>query len=172
MRYFVEVDGEELEIELIERNGQTLVKHPDLRGGADVPASLTPVRENNAFSLLVGTRSLPVVASGGTEDLTLILGSETWHCRVADEREALARAAAGGGGARAGGGTLRSVMPGIVREVRCAVGDTIQRGTPLLILEAMKMENEIRADADGTIRAVHVEPGKAVAKGDPLVTVE
>jgi biotin carboxyl carrier protein len=55
--------------------------------------------------------------------------------------------------------------------MRVDAGQEVARGDALLILEAMKMENEIRADADGTVAAVHVTPGTAVAKGDPLITL-
>ncbi len=171
MKYVVQIDGEELCVEVIERAGVTYAVHPELADGAETPVELVAVRDNGSYSLLVGAHSLPVVASGASDDLTLILGSETWHCAVLDEREALARAAEGAAGARAGGGVIRSVMPGIVRDVRVAVGDAVQRGTPLLILEAMKMENEIRADAEGTVATVHVTPGTAVAKGDALITL-
>jgi len=172
VKYHVEIDGESLELELIERAGELFVVHEDVAGGAETPVELAAVRRSGSYSLLVGDRQLPVVASGRNDDLTLTLGSETWHCTVMDEREALARAAEGGGGERAGGGVLRSVMPGIVREIRVEAGQQVERGQPLLILEAMKMENEIRSDADGSVAAVHVTPGTAVAKGDPLITLE
>jgi biotin carboxyl carrier protein len=166
MKYRVTADGEDSIVELIERGGRTFV----VRGGAEVPAELVVVR-NGAYSLLLGVESLPVVASGANDDLTLTLGSETWRTSVQDEREALAAAAMGGNSGRRGGGLVRAVMPGIVREVMVRAGDPIVRGTPLLILEAMKMQNEVRADADGTVAEIHVKAGTAVAKGDPLVTL-
>ena len=63
-------------------------------------------------------------------------------------------------------------MPGIVREVLVVPGQRVVRGTPLLILEAMKMQNEVRAEASGIVEAVHVTPGMAVAKGDRLVEMD
>ena len=63
-------------------------------------------------------------------------------------------------------------MPGIVREVRVAPGDPVAAGDALLILEAMKMENEIRAALDGVVKTVHVAGDQTVNKGDPLVTLE
>jgi len=170
MRYHVRIDGTEVVVVLERRDGATYAVHPDLPGGA-VPVELSPVRDSGSYSLLVGTTSLPVVAAGALDDLTLVTGDETWHVEVRDERERLALEAEGAGGGRAGGGLVRSVMPGIVRELRVAEGDRVEKGRALLILEAMKMENEIRADADGTVTAVHVSPGTAVAKGDPLVTL-
>ena len=166
MKYRVTVDGETVSVELIERGGRTFV----IRDGGEVPVELAAVR-SGAYSLLVGLQSLPVVASGPNEELTLTLGSETWRATVMDEREARAAAALGDKAGRKGGGVLRAVMPGIVREVLVEPGRHVARGTPLLILEAMKMQNEVRADADGTVSAVHVKPGIAVAKGDALVTL-
>lgn len=166
MKYGVTVDGEALTIEIVERGGRTFV----VRDGAEVPVDLAPVR-SGAYSLLLGRESLAVVVSGPNEELSLTLGAETWRCTVQDEREALAAAALGTKAGRKGGGVLRAVMPGIVREVLVEPGRQVTRGTPLLILEAMKMQNEVRADADGVVAQVHAKPGTAVAKGDPLVTL-
>ncbi len=165
MKYHVTLDGEKTVVEILERSGRTFV----VVDGAEVPVELASVRDGS-YSLLLGTKSVPVVASGANTELTLTLGAETWKASVVDEREALLEEALGER-ARKGGGTLRSVMPGIVREIRVAKGDAVKKGQPLLILEAMKMQNEIRADADGVIADVHVAAGTAVAKGDSLVTI-
>jgi pyruvate carboxylase subunit B len=167
MKYRVTLDGEKTTVEIVDRAGRTFV----VIDGAEVPVELASVRDSGSYSLLLGTKSVPVVASGANEDMTLTLGAETWHATVVDEREALL-AEALGDRARKGGGILRSVMPGIVRELRVTKGDTVTKGQPLLILEAMKMQNEVRADAGGTVKALHVAAGAAVAKGDPLVTLE
>ena len=60
-------------------------------------------------------------------------------------------------------------MPGVVKEVRVAPGDAVEPHQPLLVLEAMKMENEIRSDRHGVVREVLVRPGQAVEKGARLV---
>lgn len=166
MKYRVRLDGEIVDVELVERNGGVVARIDD----REVAVELCPIRGGSAYSLLVGLESLPLVVSGANDDLTLVLGSETWRVAVHDEREAAA-AAVGGADRRPAGGTLRSVMPGIVREIRVAPGEVVERGRPLLILEAMKMQNEVRADSDGTVTEVHVAAGVAVAKGDPLVTL-
>ena len=66
---------------------------------------------------------------------------------------------------------LRSAMPGIVREVLVAEGEAVAAKQPLLVLEAMKMQNEVRADRAGTVARIHAAPGTTVARGDPLVTM-
>ena len=73
-----------------------------------------------------------------------------------------------------GGGEshIRAIMPGRVVKVLVAVGDEVRKGQGLLILEAMKMENEIVAPKDGKIASIPVAAGKAVENGDDLVILE
>jgi pyruvate carboxylase subunit B len=63
-------------------------------------------------------------------------------------------------------------MPGLVVRVDAQVGEQIRAGQGLVVMEAMKMENELRAQAAGTVKAVHVSPGMAVEKGTVLVELE
>lgn len=71
----------------------------------------------------------------------------------------------------AGAGDITAPMPGTVLKVKVAAGDTVKKGQVLLILEAMKMENEIVSPADGKVAALNVEPGKAVTAGEIMVTI-
>jgi biotin carboxyl carrier protein len=69
-------------------------------------------------------------------------------------------------------GAVRALMPGKVLSVRVQEGELVGAGTVLLILEAMKMENEIKAPQEGTIKRVAVQPGQTVNNGDVLVVME
>jgi biotin carboxyl carrier protein len=64
---------------------------------------------------------------------------------------------------------VKAPMPGMVLRVEVVPGQEVQEGDPLLVLEAMKMENNLKSPASGTIKSVHVEAGKAVEKGAVLV---
>lgn len=71
----------------------------------------------------------------------------------------------------AGGEKIVSPMPGNILNVNVKVGDAVKKGQVLLILEAMKMENEIMAPKDGTVTSVNVQKGSTVESGALLVTL-
>jgi len=68
-------------------------------------------------------------------------------------------------------GHLATPMPGVVVRVAVAEGDVVQKGQVLCVVEAMKMENEYRADIDGTIDTVHVSAGQALDAGATMITI-
>lgn len=67
------------------------------------------------------------------------------------------------------GEVMRAPMPGTILSVTASVGQAVKRGEVLLVLEAMKMENEIVAHIDGMISAIYVQKGSTVNAGDPMV---
>ena len=71
----------------------------------------------------------------------------------------------------AGGEKINAPMPGNILEVKVATGASVKKGDVLIILEAMKMENEIMAPCDGTVKQVLVNKGATVNSGDPLVVI-
>lgn len=73
--------------------------------------------------------------------------------------------------APAGADALTAPMPGAILKILVNVGDAVKQNQPLMILEAMKMENEIVASNDGTVTGIHVQQGDVVNPGDPLITV-
>ena len=67
---------------------------------------------------------------------------------------------------------LKSPLPGIILDITCSVGDAVKKGQKLLILEAMKMENNIIADTDGVVKEIKVQKGDAVLEGTDLVIID
>lgn len=63
-------------------------------------------------------------------------------------------------------------MPGTILDVKVKVGDAVKKGQVLMILEAMKMENEIMAGCDGTVTSINVQNGQSVENGTPLCTIK
>jgi acetyl-CoA/propionyl-CoA carboxylase biotin carboxyl carrier protein len=81
-----------------------------------------------------------------------------------------AAAAAGAGGA--GSGKVAVPMQGTIVKVLVSVGDTVEAGQPVCVLEAMKMENNITADKSGTVAEVKVSPGQSVGTGDIVIVID
>lgn len=71
--------------------------------------------------------------------------------------------------AAGGAATVKAPMPGTVLSLKVSPGQSVKRGDVLLILEAMKMENEISAPTDGVVAAIRVQAGSTVNTGDPMV---
>ena len=100
---------------------------------------------------------------------TVSLGGATIHVEITDP---LALKRKGREDESAAGGVVKALMPGRIVRVLVAVGDTVRKGAGLLILEAMKMENEIQSPADGVVDAILVEVGQTVESGSDLVHVK
>ncbi|MDX1906898.1 MAG: biotin/lipoyl-containing protein [Bacteroidia bacterium] len=67
---------------------------------------------------------------------------------------------------------LKAPMPGLIHSIKVQPGDTVQKGDPVLILEAMKMENMIKATAPGVVAQIHVQEKQSVEKGERLISFE
>lgn len=87
-------------------------------------------------------------------------------------RRPVAAAAAGTAAKPAGLLTVKSPLPGSIMKVLVAAGKAVKKGDILLTMESMKMENNVTAEADGTVKAVFVEPGKNVMQDDKLLEIE
>lgn len=165
MKYFVTVAGREVAVEV---DGQRVVVN-----GREVTASLNPVPGTPLRHLVMGEDSLTVAMDrqeAGRWSLSvagLLAGVE-----VVDERTRHIRSLTGAtAGARAVP-HLKAPMPGLVVRVLVAQGQAVAPGQGLVVLEAMKMENELRSTTAGTVRAVTVATGQAVEKGQVLVEFE
>jgi biotin carboxyl carrier protein len=74
--------------------------------------------------------------------------------------------------AKSGGSIIKSPLPGVVLDIFVRVGDTVKAGQHIILLEAMKMENNIDADKEGTIKEIRVQRNDAVMEGDILIVIE
>jgi biotin carboxyl carrier protein len=167
MRYFVEAGGKTHVVEIVSTKEGTRV----LVDGVPHPADLAAVEGTGLFSLLIDDRSVAFAARFENGSAVLAFHDRETRVPIEDERTREARRMTGGARKPRGGGDVRSVMPGVVKEIRVRVGDVVEAKAPLLVLEAMKMENEIRADRAGVVKKVHVTAGQAVDKGALLVTL-
>ncbi|MGH7388207.1 MAG: acetyl-CoA carboxylase biotin carboxyl carrier protein subunit [Candidatus Rokuibacteriota bacterium] len=163
---FVATIGDRVEtVEITGREGRYQVALDGRR--LDIDARLTP---QGIYSLLIGGASY-VVDVRERDGTTLVdVGGERYAVRVEEATRYTIRThggAAGGHGAQ----TVRAPLPGRVTHVAVQAGDTVQAGDPLLVIEAMKMENEFRASLAGTVSEVRVQAGQAVNGGDVLMVI-
>jgi biotin carboxyl carrier protein len=165
MRYFVKIGARELEVEL----GPTGIRVD----GMDVDADLLEMDGTGVHSLLLGGASHRVLATrSGAEEWTLHLSGLQLRAHVVDERTRAIREMTGVKEGSLGPVALRAPMPGLVIKVEAGEGDEVVPGQGLVIVEAMKMENELKSERGGRISRVLVEAGQIVQKDQVLVEFE
>jgi biotin carboxyl carrier protein len=122
------------------------------------------------YSLLIdGVSHVADISSTDGGTLVNVDGS-TYLVEVEEHARHIIRTR-GGAGSSAAGQTIKAPLPGKVTHVAVAVGDRVKRGDTVIVIEAMKMENEFKAAASGTVTEVRVRAGQAVNPGDVLVLI-
>ena len=117
-------------------------------------------------------KTYKVTVNGNVYEITLeVIDKADIKQPVAEEKAKSAPAAAPAAPAAAGATTISAPMPGTILKVNVQAGSTVKKGDVLMILEAMKMENEIMAPADATVASVNVAQGAAVEAGTVLCTL-
>jgi biotin carboxyl carrier protein len=165
MKYAVTLGEHTVELEVEPRlDGSYVVRGAD---GAEVEVrSVSGIRTPGLVSLLVDGRPIvvqPVEGEVRFREQRYAVRAESWRNRVAT-RAAVSDA-----------GVARKIfasMPGRIVRVSCEPGATVVQGAPLVVIEAMKMQNELCAKADAVVRAVHVSAGQTVDRGALLVEFE
>jgi len=127
------------------------------------------VDEHGQVSVLCSGRSYALSLEGSEERVSATLAGLHYEIGLEDERERAAHVAERGTGK--GSGIVNAIMPGIVVELLVRPGQRVERGQALLILSAMKMQNEISAPQAGVVGKIHVAAGQAVSAGAQLVTL-
>jgi biotin carboxyl carrier protein len=162
VKYFVTIDGREIAVQV---DGGTVRV-----AGRQVQAYLSPIPGTPLQHLMLGHDSLTLsMERQGPGDWQLGLAGARFEVRVVDERTRHIEGLTGATAARTGPHVLRAPMPGLVVRVLADAGQLVSPGQGLLVLEAMKMENELRATALGQVTRVSVTPGQAVEKGQVLM---
>lgn len=127
--------------------------------------------EDGVLSLLLNNRSLEAVINEQEDTWEVLTRGVLYTVQVQDERAYRLAQARGTGPSVTGEAVIKSPMPGLIVSVPVKEGDMVQKGEKVIILESMKMENELRAPRDGIINRVHVSQGDSVEKDQPLVVI-
>jgi biotin carboxyl carrier protein len=160
----LKIDGAEDQIEI-------LAPAPDCRfrigDGAEVRADVE-VPEPGVYSVLIGGRSYEARVEETPSFLAVTVGGRRFEIETRDPRRFSRK---GGGGSSDGAHTVASPMPGKVVRVLVSAGDEVAAGQGLLVVEAMKMQNEMKAPRAGRVLSLAAAEGSTVSAGEVLVTI-
>lgn len=162
MLYHVTIGARTLTVEL---DGDRVLVDGTDAGVAD----LMPLPGTDMKHLLLDGASVTLVADRDGEAWRLHVDGWPVRAEVVDERTRAIRAMTNRVAGPQGPRPVRAPMPGMIVRIEVAEGDPVRAGQGVAVMEAMKMENELRAEADGVVARVLVTPGQAVEKGTVLV---
>ena len=165
MKYIVSIDGREIEVEV---DGDQVTVHGSTRTASLRAIPGTPTRQ----LMMEDQPTALTLRSTGRGQWSFQIGGDRWDVEVVDERTRHIRSLTAGAERRRGPVTLRAPMPGLVVRILVEPGQEVSAGAGLVVLEAMKMENELKAPVAATVAAVRAQPGDAVEKGQVLVEFE
>jgi len=155
MKYIAQVDGITYEIEITPEGAITM-------DGEPVEADLIQVDPLGLFSLLKNHQSHELVVEEQQQGYRVTLGGNTFTVDVADERHLRMESSRADVSAGDGDLPIHAPIPGLVVKVMVTEGQTVALNDPLVILEAMKMENEIRAPRAGVVKDIVIEVGQSM----------
>ncbi len=166
MRYFVTIGERTFEV-LLDADGVRV-------DGAAVDAELRALPGTPLHHLLIDGVSYPLHAAPGASAGTWVVHADgsRLEAEVVDERTRAIRALTSANAGPRGPRPVRAPMPGLVVRVLVQAGEHVAAGQGVAIVEAMKMENELKADAPGVVSRVTVQPGQAVEKGTVMIEFE
>lgn len=163
MKYVTIINDQRFEIE-IQKDGSLLVNGE--------PRAVDFLALDTAlFSVIMDNRSYEAVIEEREGTYEVLLGGNLYSGRVLDERALLLATRRGGPDVDTGEISIVAPMPGLIIAVPVEEGQAVQAGQTLVILESMKMQNELRAPRDGVVQRINVEPGQSVEQNKPLITL-
>ena len=167
MKYIVDLNGERHEVTLTD---DAVAYH----GGQAVAAELSDIEGSPVRMVRIGDEVVRVVVEKreGRGKYFLWVDGYRFDAEALDERRRALRDLSAATAGPSGPAPIIAPMPGLIVRINVSPGDTVEAGQGVVVMEAMKMENELRATAAGKVRSVEVAPGTAVEKGALLVALE
>ncbi len=164
MKYSTSV-GDKIFIIDVNRDGEVTVD------GQTILVDFLSLDRTNAFSLLLNNNSYEMLVSEEGNDYEVLALGHLFTVHVEDERARRLAQASRGFVPGSGEIQVKAPMPGLIVAIPVIEGQIVKRGDVLVVLESMKMENELKAPRDGTVSGVRVQLRQSVEQSQTLVTV-
>lgn len=164
MKYYARVNNNEYEVEV---NGDTV-----LLNGAPVNVDLVRSGNTELYSVLLDGHSYEMLVNADRFNYQISVRGVQLQVQVEDERARRLNRARRLPSLPEGELAITAPIPGLVVRVLVAEGDTLEEGQPVVLLEAMKMENELRATRGGVVKSVMAAAGQRVDQNAPLIVLE
>jgi biotin carboxyl carrier protein len=165
MKYITTVEGKQFLVEIIDDKQISV-------NGKIYKIDFESVSGQPVYSLIVDGKSHESYVAQEDDNWQVLLRGRLYPVSVEDERERRLRAAAGGGVAETGEFHLKAPMPGLVVAIPVEEGQQIKKGQVLIILESMKMQNELKSPREGTVHRLRVKAGESVEQRQTLLSVQ
>jgi len=164
MKYITTINDVTFEIE-IERDGGLLVN------GERWEVDFLPFEESSLYSVIMDNHSYEVLVDEDGNNYEVLMQGKLYNVQVLDERAQLLASKRGAPIVETGEISIKSPMPGLIVAVLVSEGQEVRGGQTLIVLESMKMQNELKAPRDGIVQRISVRAGQSVEINKPLITL-
>jgi biotin carboxyl carrier protein len=168
MRYIAKINDHTFKVELTNRPERLDVTID----GKPIDADWEWLGRDRDMSLVMDGRSYNITIEPENDRLLIYYAGERFECDVQDERLAELRHLAGDTEVSTAGAQIKAPMPGLILRILIEPGQQVKKNERLIIIEAMKMENEIKAPRSGVIKTIDCSEQKAVEQGKILIVLE
>jgi biotin carboxyl carrier protein len=167
MKYIVNINGRDYNVEYDEASPSQI-----LLNGKKMSFNIRQGVHPQNVSLILDNQSLMFWVERNEEGYHAHCLGRDFNIQIEDEKTRQLKSVLKAGGGKSVAGIVKASMPGMVVKTLVEPGETVQKGQGLVIVEAMKMENEIQSPVVGIVLQVNVAPQQAVEKGETLLTIE
>ena len=169
LKLFIDVSGKNFEVEI---PAAGITERLNING-KDISIDSCWLRGDNAVSIIIDGKTHVAEFDPLDEQCRIKIDGLDFVTSVKDERsDAIMRIIGNGSKKKDSDNNIKAPMPGLIVKLSVAEGDLVKKGDSVIIIEAMKMENEIRTQTSGVIDKIHVEPDQTVDKGALLLSIK
>lgn len=164
MKYITTIEGREYLVDILDDHRVSI-------DGVIYPVDFMPVGDEQVYSLVVNGKSVDASVYPNEDTWQVLFQGNLFSATVEDEREKRLRAALGGRVAEHEDFYLKAPMPGMVISIPVHEGQMIKKGEVLVVLESMKMQNELRSPREGKVTRLRVKAGDRVEYKETMLSV-